>query len=103
MVVNKDSHHGHTVNISLYTDRTVGDVVLVSRGRKGSHIYCLYDDIENKIKPFKMFNHHPWRPMWMVPHLTPNVRQKGLLDHLVECHHLVEFHGLHHSVRVILA
>ena len=34
VVVNKDSRHGHTVNISLCTDRTVGDVMLVPRGEK---------------------------------------------------------------------
>ena len=31
VVVNKDSHHGHTVNISWCIDRTVVDVMLVSR------------------------------------------------------------------------
>ena len=30
VVVNKDSHHGHTVNISWCTDRTVVGVMLVS-------------------------------------------------------------------------
>ena len=31
VVVNKDYHHGHTVNISWGTDRTVVGVMLVSR------------------------------------------------------------------------
>ena len=34
-MVNKDSHD-HTVNISLCTDRTVGDVMLVLRGGKAA-------------------------------------------------------------------
>ena len=38
VVVNNDSHHGQTVNISWCTDRTVDCVMLVSMGEKAAII-----------------------------------------------------------------
>ena len=50
MVVNKDSHHGHSVNLSLCTDRTGGGAMLVSRGEKAA-IITFFTMTENKIRP----------------------------------------------------